>query len=283
MERKTRIELQGLAKQKGIKANMTNKNIIKCLQKQTADCNKRGKSSKTNKTRKMLQALAKEKGIKANLSNDKIINCLQKQTPDCIKKTQKQGVSKSVQKTAKKGLLKTSKPEVKSVRILHELAYVPDDKYQYYNDGAKLTKTKSQIDALSEEQYYASIKQSYEKKKTLRAEIWPKDMNANNQVIPEASNAKLITGILSLCKKQTSDNIRIMFNKVDETNYGYVNLHSYSYKCNQVADIKRALKTVLNELQTFPFISADDYAEYKKNSNPFREEFGVVNVQVLFT
>lgn len=289
METKNRKELQSLAKRKGIKANMTSKKIIECLKKQTPSCNKSRKNTKSNISRKHLQTLAKNKGIKANISNDKIVECLKKQTVDCNtrKQQKKMEENKSQHKTIPNKIKKGS--EIRSISILHDMAFIPDDKYDYYNDGVKRigksSKSIAQIDAMSDEQYYDNIKQNYETSKSLRAEVWPKDLNAVNKVVPEIKSSALINKIVSLCKNQQGDNIHITLNKINVNNAGYEydNIYKYSYKCEQTTDIIRILQILLNQLQKFPFQSAEDYQEYKEKSNPFREDLGVVNVLVHFS
>lgn len=276
MENKSRKELQALAKSKGIKANLSSSKIIKCLRKPAPDCNKTSKL-KMNKTRKQLQELAKKRGIKANMSNDKIMNCLKQQTPDCNKKTRKQ-LTKQAPKQAKI-------PQIGNINILHDLAYIPDNKYDHYNEGANIAKTDAQIDAISNDQYFSKVKSFYENKKTLRAELWPKAMDEDNQVVPEVSVSKLTKHILSLCKSQPLDAIEIRFRTFNQDTDDYTVKHHYLYRCNEEQKIKRALETTLNKLQTFPFENTQDYNDFMQNlnRNPFREELGVVNVKISFT
>lgn len=282
MENKSRKELQALAKSKGIKANLSSSKIIQCLDKPAPDCNKTSKL-KANKTRKQLQELAKKRGIKANMSNDKIMNCLKQQTPDCNKKTRKQAPK---QKQVTKQAPKQAKiPQIGNINILHDLAYIPDNKYDHYNEGANVAKTDAQIDTMNNDQYFSKVKSFYENKKTLRAELWPKAMDEDNQVVPEVSVSKLTKHILSLCKNQPLDAIEIRFRTFNQYTDDYTVKHHYLYRCNEEQKIKRALETTLNKLQTFPFENTQDYNDFMQNlyRNPFREELGVVNVEISFT
>ena len=264
----TRKELQYLAKKKGIKANLSSKKIHECLVKKTSDCEKSNKV-KSNKTRKELQSLAKEKGIKANLSNKKIDDCLKKPTSDCMKKTRKQAPKKA------------KIPQISTMNILHNLAYIPN-KYDYYrNNGANVAKTDEQIEAMDEEQYFDEVKSFYENKKTLRAEIWPKSMNEKNKVISQVLASKLIEHILSLCKNQPNDEVNISFRKFDQDAEIYMEENNYSFRCNDHENIKSALQTIFGKLQTFPFGDIDEFNDYIEY--PPREEMGIVNVQVTFT
>lgn len=273
METKSRKELQALAKSKGIKANLSSSKIIECLQKPTPGCNKTSKL-KMNKTRKQLQELAKQRGIKANMSNDKIMKCLKQQTSDCNKKTRKQA--------PKQTHLQATPPQIDTINILHDLAYIPDNKYDYYNEGANVAKTNAQIDAMSNDQYFSKVKSFYEKQKSIRAELWPKDMDEDNQVMPEVSVSKLIKSILLLCKSQPRDVIQVSFRKFNQDTDDYMEEQYNLYRCNEDEEIKRALETTLNELRTFPFQNSQDFHDFMQNRNSFREEMGVVNVKLSF-
>ena len=138
---------------------------------------------------------------------------------------------------------------------------------------------------MSNSQYFSKVKSFYENKKTLRAELWPKSMDEDNQIVPEVSVSKLTKHILSLCKNQPLDAIEIRFRTFNQDTDDYTVKHHYLYRCNEEQKIKRALETTLNKLQTFPFENTQDYNDFMQNvnRNPFREELGVVNVKISFT
>ena len=195
------------------------------------------------------------------------MNCLKQQTPDCNKKTRKQ-VTKQKQSPKQK---QAKIPQI-GINILHDLAYIPDNKYDHYNEGANVAKTNAQIDAMSNSQYFSKVKSFYENKKTLRAELWPKAMDEDNQVVPEVSVSKLTKHILSLCKSQPLDVIEIRFRTFNQDTDDYTVKHHYLYRCNEEQKIKRALETTLNKLQTFPFENSQITMIIKSHRNLFREE-----------